>query len=199
MLARIHRLHARHAATRDRARLLGRVRALSASLAARRAGTRLHGIDGTLQVIRQLEGYEIPAAAWETHVLPARVAGYRREYLDQLCYSGEVMWGRLSRASGARARTEEPKRRIRPTQARADLAVLARERRSADRSQRRSERRALSHAAREVLEEIDDAARRSSPISFAARNALPAKSRKRSGNSSPPGSSPPMVSTRCAR
>ena len=58
--------------------------------------SRLHGVDGTLQVIRQLEGYEIPAAAWETTVLPARVAGYNREYLDRLCYAGDVMWGRLS-------------------------------------------------------------------------------------------------------
>ncbi len=31
--------------------------------------SRLHGIDGTLQVIRQLEGYEIPAVAWEANVL----------------------------------------------------------------------------------------------------------------------------------
>ncbi len=36
--------------------------------------SRLHGIDGTLHVIKQLEGYEIPAAAWEASILPARVA-----------------------------------------------------------------------------------------------------------------------------
>ena len=28
-------------------------------------GTQLHGADGVLQMIRQLQGYEIPAAAWE--------------------------------------------------------------------------------------------------------------------------------------
>ncbi len=48
------------------------------------AGTRLHGIDGTLAVIRQLEGYEIPAAAWESQILPRRVAGYKPEFLDRL-------------------------------------------------------------------------------------------------------------------
>jgi len=48
-------------------------------------GSRLHGVDGTLQIVRQLEGYEIPAAAWEAQILPSRIAGYRREYLDQLC------------------------------------------------------------------------------------------------------------------
>lgn len=58
--------------------------------------TRLHGVDGTLHVIRQLEGLEVPAAAWETQVLPRRVAGYKPEYLDKLAQSGEIMWGRLS-------------------------------------------------------------------------------------------------------
>ena len=29
-------------------------------------GTQLHGVDGTLQIIRQLQGCEFPAAAWET-------------------------------------------------------------------------------------------------------------------------------------
>jgi ATP-dependent Lhr-like helicase len=57
---------------------------------------RLHGVDGTLQVIRQLQGYEIPAAAWETEILPRRVTGYQPELLDRLCLSGEVVWGRLS-------------------------------------------------------------------------------------------------------
>jgi ATP-dependent Lhr-like helicase len=57
---------------------------------------RLHGVDGTLQVIRQLQGYEIPAAAWEAEILPRRVAAYKPELLDRLCLSGEVVWGRLS-------------------------------------------------------------------------------------------------------
>ena len=58
--------------------------------------TRLHGIDGTLQVVRQLEGYEIPSVAWEGQILPSRIAGYKPEFLDRLCYAGDVMWGRLS-------------------------------------------------------------------------------------------------------
>ncbi|MBI3679674.1 MAG: DEAD/DEAH box helicase [Acidobacteria bacterium] len=63
-------------------------------------GTQLHGADGLMAVIRQLEGYEAPAAAWETQVLARRVAGYAPELLDQLCLSGEVMWARLSPPSG---------------------------------------------------------------------------------------------------
>jgi len=73
-------------------------------------GSQLHGPDGVLQIIRQLQGYEIPAAAWEAEVLSRRVAKYQPEDLDELCLSGEVMWGRLSAhpamedASGRRVR-----------------------------------------------------------------------------------------------
>src|SRR5579885_1173305 len=59
-------------------------------------GTQLHGPDGTLEVIRQLQGYEISAAAWETEILTRRVARYQPEWLDRLCLAGEVMWGGLS-------------------------------------------------------------------------------------------------------
>ena len=59
-------------------------------------GTQLHGPDGALHVIKQLQGYEISAAAWEGDVLRRRVGKYAPELLDQLCISGEVVWGRLS-------------------------------------------------------------------------------------------------------
>ena len=58
--------------------------------------TQLHGADGVLQVIRQMQGWEAPAAAWETEVLPDRIRDYHPEDLDELCFSGEVMWARLS-------------------------------------------------------------------------------------------------------
>ena len=57
-----------------------------------------HHVDGprgVAEVIRQLAGFEIPAAAWEASVLPARVRSYKREWLDQLTFSGEVAWGRF--------------------------------------------------------------------------------------------------------
>ncbi len=56
---------------------------------------RLEGPRGVAEVVSQLAGFEVPAPAWEASVLPARVRGYRREWLDQLTLSGEVMWGRL--------------------------------------------------------------------------------------------------------
>jgi ATP-dependent Lhr-like helicase len=56
---------------------------------------RVDGPAGVAEVIEQLAGFEIPAAAWEGSVLPARVRGYRREWLDQLTLSGEIVWGRF--------------------------------------------------------------------------------------------------------
>src|SRR5690606_32866574 len=49
-----------------------------------------------LRVIEQLEGLELPAQAWEREVLPRRVADYDPAWLDELCLSGEVAWGRLT-------------------------------------------------------------------------------------------------------
>ncbi len=59
-------------------------------------GTRREGRFGVLAVIEQLQGYELAAGAWENAVLAARVDGYRREWLDEACLSGQVTWGRLS-------------------------------------------------------------------------------------------------------
>ena len=59
-------------------------------------GAQLHGADGVLEIVRQLQGYEIPAAAWEAQILPQRVAKYEPKFLDELCLSGEVMWARVS-------------------------------------------------------------------------------------------------------
>ena len=58
--------------------------------------TRLHGPRGVREAIAQLQGLEAPASAWESQILPLRVAGYRRDWLDENCLSGEVVWGRTS-------------------------------------------------------------------------------------------------------
>ncbi len=54
------------------------------------------GERGLLEVVRQLQGFEIPANAWERNVLAGRVSNYDPAYLDQLCLTGAVGWGRLS-------------------------------------------------------------------------------------------------------
>ena len=65
-------------------------------------GTTLHGTDGLLQILRQLQGYEISGASLEREVLARRMSRYDPEMLDRLCLSGEVMWGRLSPPPGVR-------------------------------------------------------------------------------------------------
>jgi len=58
-------------------------------------GTQLHKRDGLAQVIAQLQGVEAPAPAWERDIFASRIHHYDPAYLEQLCLSGEVAWGRL--------------------------------------------------------------------------------------------------------
>jgi len=58
-------------------------------------GTQLSGRDGILTIIEQLQGLELPAPAWEQHVLPARIERYDPADLEHLCLAGVVAWGRL--------------------------------------------------------------------------------------------------------
>jgi ATP-dependent Lhr-like helicase len=106
----------------------------------------LHGTDGTLHIIRQLQGYEIPASAWESEILARRIADYDTDLLDELCFSGEVMWARVSPHPAI-----AENRRVRPTRIapvtlflREDAEWLAMPQMSRDSS-------ALSDTARDVL------------------------------------------------
>ncbi len=56
----------------------------------------LSGEQGLLEALRGLEGFEAPAAEWERSILPQRVAGYDPRWLDALCLTGAVGWGRIS-------------------------------------------------------------------------------------------------------
>ncbi|MFO0869011.1 MAG: DEAD/DEAH box helicase [Pirellulales bacterium] len=53
------------------------------------------GPAGVREALAQLAGLELPAAAWERHVLAPRVAHYDPQWLDQLFLAGEMTWGRL--------------------------------------------------------------------------------------------------------
>ncbi len=64
---------------------------------------RPEGIESLAASIGQLEGYEIPAAAWESDVLPARLHEYDPNWLDALCQSGRALWVRLTPARGITA------------------------------------------------------------------------------------------------
>jgi ATP-dependent helicase Lhr and Lhr-like helicase len=58
--------------------------------------SRVGGRAGLRRALELLQGFEIAAAAWESHVLASRVAGYRAQWLDELCLAGELAWARLS-------------------------------------------------------------------------------------------------------
>jgi ATP-dependent Lhr-like helicase len=95
LLARIHRLTLdglrRHVAPVD---VAGFMRFLVA-----RHGlwdrTLAGGPAGLRELVRMLEGFEAPAAAWEHDLFSVRVREYDHSWLDQLFASGEIVWGRL--------------------------------------------------------------------------------------------------------
>jgi ATP-dependent Lhr-like helicase len=61
-------------------------------------GSRFHGRDGLLEVIRQLQGLELPAPAWEQSVFRNRIENYDPDDLESLCLAGMTAWGRLKLA-----------------------------------------------------------------------------------------------------
>ncbi|HEX2444350.1 MAG TPA: DEAD/DEAH box helicase [Vicinamibacterales bacterium] len=65
---------------------------------------RLTGVDGLRAIVGMLDGFELPARAWERSVLPARMDRYDAAMLDMLCLTGEVAWARLSVPAERQAR-----------------------------------------------------------------------------------------------
>jgi ATP-dependent Lhr-like helicase len=118
-------------------------------------GTQLPGDErGALEILRQLQGFEAPAYAWESHLLARRIVRYDPKILDQLCLSGAVGWGRLSAHPAMAVEFKEGTRRIAPSKA-APITFFVREdtdwmisHRAEDSEQ---ETRGLSPSARDVL------------------------------------------------
>ncbi|HVZ35098.1 MAG TPA: hypothetical protein VG963_21880, partial [Polyangiaceae bacterium] len=54
-------------------------------------------------VLAQLEGFEAAAGSWESALLPARVGDYDPAWLDGLCLSGQLLWGRAEPPANAKA------------------------------------------------------------------------------------------------
>jgi ATP-dependent Lhr-like helicase len=52
------------------------------------------------KILLQLEGCNLPAAAWESDILPRRIKPFFASELDQLCNSGKFLWLRLKPATG---------------------------------------------------------------------------------------------------
>ncbi len=60
-------------------------------------------VDDVLSVVEQLAGAPVPASAFESLILPARLPGYSPALLDELTATGEVTWvgcGRLAGGDG---------------------------------------------------------------------------------------------------
>jgi len=71
---------------------------------------RAEGVDGVKAVLELLDGYELPAAAWEPEVLVLRVKEYQPAWLDQLCFTGRFGWGRLTAPQKTNGRPPLPVR-----------------------------------------------------------------------------------------
>jgi len=118
-------------------------------------GSQVGGERGALEVLRQLQGFEIPANAWEKQVLARRIVDYDPQWLDQLCLTGAVGWGRLSPHPATLEDSAEGKRRVIPTSV-APITFFVRE--EADwmtpkhPGAEQPEARGLSHGAKQVLE-----------------------------------------------
>ncbi|MBV8051883.1 MAG: DEAD/DEAH box helicase [Acidobacteriaceae bacterium] len=77
--------------------------------------SQVQGERATLDVLRQLQGFEIPANAWERQILSRRIANYDPKWLDQLCLTGAVGWGRLSPHPATLEDSANGRRRVVPT------------------------------------------------------------------------------------
>jgi ATP-dependent Lhr-like helicase len=80
---------------------------------------RMQGPDAVAAVLGQLEGCELPAGAWETEILPARISEYEPAWLDEHCLAGRFVWTRLA------ARAADPERGAAPVRA-TPIALIAR-------------------------------------------------------------------------
>ncbi len=72
-------------------------------------GSRADGPEGLAAVLDVLDGFEVAAGAWELDVLPSRLMDYDPLWLDGLCLSGEVAWGRLTAIRNAESGTRNRK------------------------------------------------------------------------------------------
>ena len=69
---------------------------------------RMQGPDALAAVLSQLEGFEAPAAAWETEILPARINEYEPSWLDEHCLAGRFVWTRLAKRAASSERGAAP-------------------------------------------------------------------------------------------
>jgi ATP-dependent Lhr-like helicase len=71
---------------------------------------RMQGPDAVPAILAQLEGFEAAAIAWETEILPTRIAEYEPAWLDEQCMAGRIVWARLANRTGDAQRGAAPVR-----------------------------------------------------------------------------------------
>ena len=115
LLARIHnytvkrlRAEIEPVAARDFLRFLLRWQRVAAD-------ARMQGPDAVEVIVAQLEGFEAPAGAWETEILPARIAEYEPSWLDDQCLAGRIAWARLRPRNGRTNGSERSPAPVRTT------------------------------------------------------------------------------------
>jgi ATP-dependent Lhr-like helicase len=71
---------------------------------------RMEGPDAVGAILAQLEGFEAPASAWETEILPNRISEYEPAWLDEQCLAGRFTWTRLAQRKSDSERSAAPVR-----------------------------------------------------------------------------------------
>ncbi|HEY6927269.1 MAG TPA: DEAD/DEAH box helicase, partial [Steroidobacteraceae bacterium] len=71
---------------------------------------RMEGPDAVGAILAQLEGFEAPASAWETEILPNRITEYEPAWLDEQCLAGRFIWTRLAHRKSDSERSAAPVR-----------------------------------------------------------------------------------------
>jgi ATP-dependent Lhr-like helicase len=118
-------------------------------------GSQREGREALAAVVSELQGAVLPAAAWERHVLPARIADYGGDQLDSLSASGALVWWRPrvdGGGRGARQTVAASPIALAPRESLRHWQLLANE--YAEDAEIRS---ALSSSAERVLEHLNEA------------------------------------------
>jgi ATP-dependent Lhr-like helicase len=121
-------------------------------------GSQLVMQHGTLEVLRQLQGFEVGASSWESQILARRIKNYKEVYLDNLCLTGQIGWARLSPHPAllpGRNLDDAASRRVIPTSA-SPIAFYAREDCDWMTAQGEFDDSVLGSQARKVLEFLTD-------------------------------------------
>ena len=117
---------------------------------------RMEGPDAVDTVVAQLEGFEAPAGAWESEILPARVAGYELALARRPLSRRARRWTRLSRAPHVPTAASALRRRCAPRRSRCSRVAMSP---IGPHSPRRTTRRSCSPGAQAVAR-LHPAARR---------------------------------------